>query len=76
MNYTHCQKYASQIIQSFKFKIAFLFFVGAGLKGCVVFLKTKKEYWKKEKKQKRELTLASFKLLTQQKNFGCQVIPQ
>lgn len=37
MNYTHCQIYASQIIQSFKFKIAFLFFVGFGLKGCVVF---------------------------------------
>lgn len=41
MSYTHCQIYASQMIQRFKFEIAVLFLVGVGLKGCVIYLQKK-----------------------------------
>lgn len=37
MSYTQCQIYASQMIQSVEFKIAFLFLVGVGLNGCVIY---------------------------------------
>lgn len=37
MSNTHCQTYASQMIQCCKFKIEFLFFVWVGWKGCVIY---------------------------------------
>lgn len=74
MSYTHCLTNNSVLSK----EINFLCFVGVGLKGCVIYIKKKrknKEYWRKEKKQKRELKLASFKLISVQRNHGQQLIP-